>query len=224
MCIVLPKSLTKLLSGNINNGGKLNLYRRLKKKRRAAQRIFNIIITTQNVQGYSSEWTSSKKDHATRIIEQFKSTPTIYRTQETWSDNDTDQEIDNVLFFFSHGEPTNRVKGGVGIILSPSTTAAWKLAGQPELIRPGKIIGATRIMALELHFKDQANKIVKLFAITAYLPCSTYSDDDYKFTLQELAKIIKLCPPDAIPIIGGDFNASILSCTLLFYWLLLLGQ
>ena len=162
MCIVLPKTLTKLLSGNINNGGKLNPHRRLKHKRRAAQRIFKVVITTQNVQGYSSEWTSSKKDHATRIIEQFGSTPTIFLTQETWSDNDTDQEIDNILFF-SHGEPTNRVKGGVGIILSPSATAAWKLAGQPEPIRPGKIIGATRIMALELHFKDQANKIVKLF-------------------------------------------------------------
>jgi hypothetical protein len=64
-------------------------------------------------------------------------------------------------------------------------------------------------MALELHFKDQANKIVKLFAITAYLPCSTYSDNDYELTLQELARIIRLCPLDAIPNIGGDLNASI---------------
>jgi hypothetical protein len=145
------KNTNKIVAWQHQQWRKVKTHRRLKQQRRAAQRIFNVIITTQNVQGWSSEWISSKKDHATHIIEQFGSTPTIFLTQETWSDNGTDQEIDNVLFF-SHGEPTNCVKGGVGIILSPSATAAWKLAGQPEPIRPGKVIGATRIMALELHF------------------------------------------------------------------------
>jgi hypothetical protein len=63
---------------------------------------------------------------------------------------------------------------------------AWKLAGQPEPIRPGKIAGATQVMSLELHFRDNANKINKLFVISAYLPCSSYNKDKYEITHAEL--------------------------------------
>jgi hypothetical protein len=161
------------------------------------------------VRGYSSEHSSSKKDHIVRILKTFSDTPSILFTQETWSDNDTDLEIDNTIFFSHGAQPNNRTRGGVGIVLSPLAVQAWKLAGQPEPIRPGKIAGATRIMAIELHFRDNANKTVKLFAISAYLPCSSYNKDEYEVTLAELDKVIKKCPEDATPIIGGDFNASI---------------
>jgi hypothetical protein len=135
--------------------------------------------------------------------------PSILFTQETWSNDDIDLEINNVLFF-SHGAKTNNcTKGGVRIILSLLTVLAWKLAGQPLPIRPGKIAGATRIMALKLHFRNNANKITKLFAISAYLLCSSYKNEEYKTTPVELDKIMRQCPADTIPIIGGDFNASI---------------
>jgi endonuclease/exonuclease/phosphatase family metal-dependent hydrolase len=64
-------------------------------------------------------------------------------------------------------------------------------------------------MALELHFRDNANKTTKLFVISAYLPCSSYINDEYKATLAELDRTMGKCPADAIPIFVGNFNASI---------------
>jgi hypothetical protein len=116
----------------------------------------------------------------------------------------------STTFFFSHGAKSNTcTKGGTVIILSPLVVQTWKLAGQPDPIQPGKIAGATRVMALELHFRDNTNKTTKLFVISTYLPCSSYRNNEYKATLAELDRIMGKCPTDAIPIIGGDFNASI---------------
>ncbi len=76
-------------------------------------------LLSQNIRGYSSEQSSSKKDHIVRILRTFSDTPSILFTQETWSDKDQDLEIDNTLFF-SHGAKSNTcTKGGIGIILSP---------------------------------------------------------------------------------------------------------
>jgi hypothetical protein len=52
------------------------------------------------------------------------------------------------------------MKGGIGIGLSPLAIVTWKLAGQPEPIRPGKIAGATRVMVLELHFRDNDEELL----------------------------------------------------------------
>jgi hypothetical protein len=61
-------------------------------------------------------------------------------------------------------------------------------------------------MALELHFCGNANNINKLFAISAYLPCSSYKRDKYEARLAELDKVMRKCPADVTPIIGGNFN------------------
>jgi hypothetical protein len=115
-------------------------------------------------------------------------------TQETWSDDDIDLAIDNVLFF-SHGAKANhRTKGGVGIILSLLAITALKLAGQPLPIRPGKIARATRVMALKLHFHDNTNKIPKLYLISAYQPCSSYKKEEYETILVELDKMFETIP------------------------------
>ena len=45
--------------------------------------------------------------------------------------------------------------------------------------------------------------------ISTYLSCSTYSDDDFDEILEQLQEFINTCPKDTIPVIGGDFNASI---------------
>jgi hypothetical protein len=95
--------------------------------------------TLTECQSYSSEQSNSKKDHIVRILKSFSDTPSILFTQEIWSDNDTDLEIDNVLFLSHGAKSNNHTKGGVGIILSLLAILAWKLAGQPQPIRPGKI-------------------------------------------------------------------------------------
>ena len=58
-------------------------------------------------------------------------------------------------------------------------------------------------------YLDSKKKTIKLFVISTYLPCSTYSDNDFDETLEQLKNIINKYPKDTIPIIGGDFNASI---------------
>jgi hypothetical protein len=63
-------------------------------------------------------------------------------------------------------------------------------------------------MALELHFQDNANKTTKMFVISAYLPCSSYKNDEYEATLTELDRVIRKCPADATPIICRDFATS----------------
>jgi hypothetical protein len=136
-------------------------------------------------------------------------TPSMLFTQETWSNNDINLEINNALFFSHGAKSNNHTKGGVRIILSLLAILAWKPAGQPQPIRPGKFARATQVMALKLHFCNNASKINKLFVISAYLPCSTYKNDEYKTTLVELDKILQKFPADATPVIGGNFNASI---------------
>ena len=49
----------------------------------------------------------------------------------------------------------------------------------------------------------------KLLVISTYLPCSTYSDEDFGETLEQLQEMINKYPKDTIPILGGGFNASI---------------
>jgi hypothetical protein len=137
MFMLIPNTLHKLLTamGGIT-----------------AQRFPNVIVLSHNVRGYSSKQSSSKKDHIIRILKAFIDTPSILFTQETWSDNDTNLEIENILFFSHGAQPNNCTKGGVGIVLPPLAIQAWKLAGQPEPIPYGKIAAATQIMALELQF------------------------------------------------------------------------
>jgi hypothetical protein len=168
----------------------------------------SVTIITQNVRGYHG-LSSYKKDHIANYIEKRPEETIIILTQETWENNDTTTKLNNTLFF-SHGDNAdNREKGGVGIILSPKAVNAWKRAGQPDPIRPGKIVGNTRIMAMELHFEDNAKQICKIFFITAYLPCSSYLDEEYENSLRHLKEVLRRCPRDAIPIIGCDMNASI---------------
>jgi hypothetical protein len=68
-------------------------------------------------------------------------------------------------------------------------------------------------MVLELHFCDNTNETNKLFVISTYLPCSSYTNNEYEATLEELDKIMRKCPADTTPIIGGNFNASMATVT-----------
>ena len=194
--------------------------RERKQKRTKEEKLFkfkrpiwsNVNVVTHNVRGYSKNQ-SCKLDHIASLINE-RDTPTIYLIQETWmSEEGGETTIDDVLFI-SHGyekEPdeVRSANGGVCIALSKAAQKAWKRAGQPDPITSKKLAKTARNIGLELHFLDSKKKTIKLFVISTYLPCSTYSDSDFDETLEQLQNIINKCPKDAIPIIGGDFNVSI---------------
>ena len=142
-----------------------------------------------------------------------RDTPTIYLIQETWMSEEKGETTIDDVHFISYGyekeHDETRANGGVCIALSKAAQKAWKRAGQLDPIRPGKVAKTVRIIRLELHFLDSKKKIIKLLVISTYLPCSTYSDEDFNKTLEQIQVIINKCPKDTIPIIGGDFNASI---------------
>jgi hypothetical protein len=120
MCIVLSKALKKLLAdGANNNNGNRQSKHPTAMGGITAPRFPSVIFISQNVRGYSSELSSSKKDHIVRILRTFSNTPSSLFTQETWSDNDQDLEIDRTLFFSHAAKSNTRTKGGIGIILSP---------------------------------------------------------------------------------------------------------
>ena len=136
----------------------------------------------------------------------------IYCVQETGGKNDEPFPVQNHLFII-HGHDSKRqikvTRGGVAIILSPNAQLAWKRAGQPEPIRANILSSAARIIGLELHFNNYLNKRIKLFIISAYLPCSAYDTTDYELALAALEQIIQSRPKGSIPLIYSDTNASI---------------
>eukprot|EP00980_Cylindrotheca_fusiformis_P021013 scaffold8028_cov81-Cylindrotheca_fusiformis.AAC.1 len=177
--------------------------------RKEKQHWNELSVVTHNVQGYTNNQ-ACKKDHiASFLNKDKKSKATIYLVQETWEKDNNTTEVEGCLFL-SNGNPENtRKHGGVGIILSPEAVKAWERAGQPEPIRPPPVASATRSIAIEIKMEDKKKKEMKIFLISTYLPCSSFSDEDFEETLNQLQFLIDKCPTDAILIIGGDFNASI---------------
>jgi exonuclease III len=104
---------------------------------------------------------------------------------------------------FIHGD-SNR-SGGVGIILGGKAIKAWKDAGS----HPPTVING-RLMGLHLEFKT-GHVPVKLFVISAYLPCTKNSDpndEEFISCVEDLKKMVAVeCKNGIKPVIGGDFNS-----------------
>jgi hypothetical protein len=45
--------------------------------------------------------------------------------------------------------------------------------------------------------------------ISVYMPCSSYTDEEYDEALEQLRELIRNRPSNSTLIIGGDFNASL---------------
>jgi hypothetical protein len=171
-------------------------------------RTLEISIITLNSNGIHGKTTDHKPDQIAELLNKKKG-PTVLLLQENHSTKNDDFIINGVQFLLSGAEPDNRERGGVGIVLSKEANRAWMRAGQPQPIRPGKVVGNTRNIGLELHFVDKKGKTCKYFVISTYLPCTLYSDDQYELVLEQLEEVLKKCPKDATPVIGIDANAEI---------------
>ena len=70
--------------------------------------------------------------------------------------------------FFLHGNDERERKAGVGIMLGPEATKAWKEMGSPE---PTRITcaGAGRIIGIPIHFNDKHKRRTKS---TSFQPIS----------------------------------------------------
>ena len=94
------------------------------------------------------------------------------------------------------------------MVVFPEETKARGVAGELEPTKPHNIDKATRDIALELHFKDSKNRTVKIYAISLYLPCLLYNNNEYKVTLKQLQYLINKKSTYCIFIIEVDTNAS----------------
>jgi hypothetical protein len=94
---------------------------------------------------------------------------------------------------------------------SKGAVEGWKLAGQSDPTRPSSVANTIRTLAVELHIPDKKGKLIQFYFILVNMPHSgtKYTQQDYIDTIQQLQNVLDKCPKHAIPIIGGDFNATI---------------
>ena len=164
----------------------------------------DIAIVSQNIQGVGKN--REKLDAMANLGAQHKTDINLF--QETKIAGDEMFEIHGFTFFL-HGHKDNERRAGVGIMLGPRAIAAWKRAKCPEPIRK-TCADAGRFIGIEMHFQDEYQRITKVFAISAHLPHSNYTEKAYEECLNCLADMTDgLADCDIIPIIGGDFNARI---------------
>ena len=100
----------------------------------------------------------------------------IYLIQETKiagsklikiNEEDDNKNIQTCTFFL-HGNDERERKAGVGIMLGPEATKAWKEMGSPD---PTRITcaGAGRIIGIPIHFNDKHKRKTKFYLISAHL-------------------------------------------------------
>jgi hypothetical protein len=177
----------------------------------AALRFPNVILLSQNVRGYSSKQSSSKKDHILRILRTFSDTPSILFTQETWPDNDQNLELDNTLFFSHMAQHQTTPPNEASESYYPHLQY-WRgnwLDSQNQSTQERLQVQLESWQSNCISETMQTRLPNKLYAISAYLLCSSYRNNKYEATLTDLDKIMQKCPADATPIIGSDFKASI---------------
>ena len=127
--------------------------------------------------------------------------------QETWRCGKENFEEDGFTFLGS-GPDTQQGRGscGVGLLLSPAATTAWRAAGPDNLHND---LGP-RVIAARMLVNDPASgDDLGIFQISAYAPTSDSSDDDITCFETALARAIAHRAPKDILVICADSNASI---------------
>ena len=170
-----------------------------------------ILINSTNCNGIVSEFAKTK---TTEIIEKMKTIGVdIHCLQETHRPGNDNLILEGYQIF--HHGPDTVIRGdrygGVAIILSPRAVQGWKRLGQPEPKRHGIIAGTTRIMSVDTEIADPCGEPIKMRVFSCYLPHGMRDDSiqEYEHALKILDRAVKSCPKDTLPIVGGDFNASV---------------
>ena len=128
---------------------------------------------------------------------------------ETWKALDSD--LTSVLVNDGHHLILNgnsamegkATRGGVGILLSPKWTSAWKEAGS-QVLRFG-----ARVLAVRLEIPCAANKTEKIFLVGAYAPTTASSEDESETFYTELENCVNECKNNELLLIGADLNAAL---------------
>ena len=173
----------------------------MKPKNRIKRTIKTVSIVSQNVRGIKSEF---------RVQELFSH---ILRfgilaacLQETWRSDTESLQNSNCLLFLSglkEDQQSRRGSQGVGIVLSPQGVDAWK-AGGCELHDD---LGA-RVIAVRLLLKDDEDRDVGVFLISAYAPDSSKAEEVWTEYIDLLDVCIKRKRTNDILVICTDTNSS----------------
>ncbi|XP_066933485.1 uncharacterized protein [Clytia hemisphaerica] len=125
--------------------------------------------------------------------------------QETWRTGFSKLEL-NGYYFLGTGldsKRSRRGEQGVGFMLSPLATNAWKAAGY-EMCND---FGA-RVMAIRLLLKDESNNDVGVYLVTAYAPVGNAKQHVWDDFLERLELCIKRKRKNDVLILGCDTNSS----------------
>ena len=125
--------------------------------------------------------------------------------QETWRTGFTKLELEG-YYFLAIGLDTKRSRRGeqgVGFMLSPAVYHAWKAAG----CEISKDFGA-RVMAIRLLVKDDLNKDVGVYLVSAYAPVGNAKQHLWDDFFERLELCIKRKRKNDVLILGCDTNSS----------------
>lgn len=126
--------------------------------------------------------------------------------QETWRCNKEILEHNNFSILATGLKPEDdcrRGSKGVGIILSPTATDAWKAAGSEIYDTYGG-----RVMAIRLLVRDLQGRDIFLFLTSAYSPVGAADEATWEQYLHNLDECIGNKKADDILILGCDTNSS----------------
>ena len=127
--------------------------------------------------------------------------------QETWRSGTEIIEL-NGLCMISNGVPpsevtSNRGSKGVAIVLSNDGILAWKAGGSESHTDLGP-----RIVALRLLLKDNHNRDVGVFLVSAYSPVGNSTIEEWDSYFDNLSICLSRKRADDILLIGCDCNSS----------------
>ena len=127
--------------------------------------------------------------------------------QETWRTGVEEITEDGYTFLGAAPDEQDSRRGvcGVGLLLSPLATSAWKAAGPDNLHND---LGP-RIIAVRMMVEDANKQQLGIFQVAAYAPTSTAPREVQDAYEAALSEVIARRTPSDILIICADINASI---------------